>query len=1170
MASYPARNPTNTRTGSGSTAGWSSGGRDTATNGGGRGHQDSRELARIDLAKRTEREFTYNFFSALRLAGQESFPDTSSPAASTTATTSSSSTSPIRSTSTNQAPTDSSLAASFAHVEAIPHYWAAAAVLERFLAHEENRVLESVEDVVGGLGGKGGAGSIQTGDKADVGRTGGTGRSGSTGTEGGGSDYATSSEGSATHTPSMSLLTSRLAAVSLLNDHLYPALEISLSHMSYHSPLSSTVTPVDPSTVHPLLRTPRMLSDHLINKRIPARLKRLGKSGRGPDGKIDRLGEFNAETVKDFDVDRIIESVSVPLAALDIPPPSLAALFGKSNNASGPLPSSVDPPISAAQAPQPPPPVVLMPRLPPARATVETNGSAGAGTVASTLSSSAVFTGAKGKAPDPRRVGAATAATDTVTVDDGGIGKENHGKNFAGASTAPPATPPTTPSKIPVSAPFHFAQPSKPYILPPATPPPNLNSAIAPVPGTPTPTKIVGSGRQPLRSRVTPSKPKPGGVGAQGQGAQGETVLGKRKFTSPPRQEATLTAPATTTVDVLDSRGPPYAPRQPDMSHVRYSSTNPNPIANPPTLVAPSAQVKIQSMFNLQSHGHAKVTSYASTNPHQQQQQSHQPESSFGQLQPQKSYFQQPQQSYQNANSYNPQPPQSHQSQAYQNQNTLRPLANAPPPNVAPSASGPAHDWGGGVDAGGAWGPPGQIVQGRGYQDHRDGDREQDQPIKKTDFQTGREKMIADGTPLPGWRPLANPSNNGSGNNGAAKRPRFNAPALVGPVVAEEDERGSAQGGFGFYAFNRPPTAQPTPTNQTCYSIAGTNRKKQPAGPGIGVGGSGARRAPGAGAGPGPGQEDLFVDERLRNVDPKLVEMIEGEMVPRGQTGGVGWDDIAGLRHAKAAMTQAIVWPMQRPELFTGLRAPPRGVLLYGPPGTGKTLIAKAIASQCNTDFFSISASTLTSKWVGEGEKTMRALFAVARVHQPAVIFIDEIDSLLTARSDGENEGSRRLKTEFLVQVDGCNTNGEDRVLIIGATNRFVLMFSGDSLDAKLSDEHGQASRTRRGGETKIYKDVVDMICDRTEGYSGSDIHNLCKDAVMCPITSVADISALDITEIRPVLVQVRIDARTVSWYESDKIQKDFESAIQRVKPTVAPKDLEIYLKFEKEFGSLR
>lgn len=145
---------------------------------------------------------------------------------------------------------------------------------------------------------------------------------------------------------------------------------------------------------------------------------------------------------------------------------------------------------------------------------------------------------------------------------------------------------------------------------------------------------------------------------------------------------------------------------------------------------------------------------------------------------------------------------------------------------------------------------------------------------------------------------------------------------------------------------------------------------------------------------------------------------------------GVSWDDIAGLTFAKDTIKEAVILPNLRPDLFVGLRAPPKGVLLYGPPGTGKTLLAKAVASTSGFSFFSISASAVTSKYLGEGEKLMKAVFSVARKHQPSVLFFDEIDSLMSARKDNEHEASRRLKTEFMVQVDGAATCAEDRILI--------------------------------------------------------------------------------------------------------------------------------------------
>lgn len=134
-------------------------------------------------------------------------------------------------------------------------------------------------------------------------------------------------------------------------------------------------------------------------------------------------------------------------------------------------------------------------------------------------------------------------------------------------------------------------------------------------------------------------------------------------------------------------------------------------------------------------------------------------------------------------------------------------------------------------------------------------------------------------------------------------------------------------------------------------------------------------------------------DERYKNLDPVIVEQIESEILETSAQ--VTWDDIAGLDFAKRTIKEIIILPLKRPDIFTGIRTPSKGVLLFGPPGTGKTMIGKAIATESNSTFFSISASTITSKWVGESEKIVKTLFALAKIHQPSVVFIDEIDSLL-------------------------------------------------------------------------------------------------------------------------------------------------------------------------------
>ncbi|XP_021185316.2 fidgetin-like protein 1 [Helicoverpa armigera] len=301
-----------------------------------------------------------------------------------------------------------------------------------------------------------------------------------------------------------------------------------------------------------------------------------------------------------------------------------------------------------------------------------------------------------------------------------------------------------------------------------------------------------------------------------------------------------------------------------------------------------------------------------------------------------------------------------------------------------------------------------------------------------------------------------------------------------------------------------------------------------------------------------------MLDERLKHIDPKMIELIESEIIDKGTP--IGWDDIAGLHMAKSVIQEAVVWPLLRPDIFTGLRRPPKGILLFGPPGTGKTLIGKCVAAQCHATFFSISASSLTSKWIGDGEKMVRALFAVARCHQPAVIFIDEIDSLLTQRSDTEHEATRRIKTEFLVQFDGAATGEEDRLLIVGATNR--------------PQELDEAARRRlvkrlyiplpdAGAREQIIANLLENenndltpqhiseIANLTDGYSGADMKSLCSEAAMGPIRSVplSQIVSISRHKVRPVCVQ------------------DFVNALQRVKPSVSQDDLGQYVRWNTTYG---
>ncbi|XP_011345822.1 fidgetin-like protein 1 isoform X2 [Ooceraea biroi] len=308
----------------------------------------------------------------------------------------------------------------------------------------------------------------------------------------------------------------------------------------------------------------------------------------------------------------------------------------------------------------------------------------------------------------------------------------------------------------------------------------------------------------------------------------------------------------------------------------------------------------------------------------------------------------------------------------------------------------------------------------------------------------------------------------------------------------------------------------------------------------------------------GAGAEEE-VDERLRNIDPNMIELIKSEIMESGKT--VTWDDIAGLEYTKKIIKEVVVFPMLRPDIFTGLRRPPKGILLFGPPGTGKTLIGKCIASQSKSTFFSISASSLTSKWIGDGEKMVRALFAVARVHQPSVIFIDEIDSLLTQRSETEHESSRRLKTEFLVQLDGATTSDDDRILIVGATNRPQeldeaarrrlvkrLYVPLPELEARRQIINNLLASVRHN----LGQEDVTRIAEKSAGYSGADMTNLCKEASMEPIRSIpfSQLEDIEMEEVRHIT------------------SRDFDEALINVRPSVSQSDLNIYIDWDRTYGS--
>lgn len=354
-------------------------------------------------------------------------------------------------------------------------------------------------------------------------------------------------------------------------------------------------------------------------------------------------------------------------------------------------------------------------------------------------------------------------------------------------------------------------------------------------------------------------------------------------------------------------------------------------------------------------------------------------------------------------------------------------------------------------------------------------------------------------------------------------------------------------------------------------------------------------------------------DKNDNDDDKKLRSSLSSAIL--SEKPNIKWDDVAGLNGAKDALKEAVILPVKFPHLFKGNRKPISGILLYGPPGTGKSYLAKAVATESNSTFFSVSSSDLISKWMGESEKLVRQLFEMARENKPSIIFIDEVDALTGQRGEGESEASRRIKTELLIQMNGVG-NDANGILILGATN---IPWQLDSA-------------IRRRFEKRIYIPLPDLIarirmfeinigdtpCNLnkndfkdlgtlTEGYSGSDIAVVVKDALMEPIRKIqnathfkdlnknqttnddddnnnnSDDNDDDNDEINEKPIKKLYtpcspgdeDAIEMNWMdiEADELSepiltiKDFLKAVKNTRPTVNEEDLKKQEDFTRDFG---
>ncbi len=293
------------------------------------------------------------------------------------------------------------------------------------------------------------------------------------------------------------------------------------------------------------------------------------------------------------------------------------------------------------------------------------------------------------------------------------------------------------------------------------------------------------------------------------------------------------------------------------------------------------------------------------------------------------------------------------------------------------------------------------------------------------------------------------------------------------------------------------------------------------------------------------------IDQETRRLQEMLADTIITE-IPK-----IRLSEVADLEEAKQAIQDAIIAPMKHPELFKGkVRQPWRGILFYGPAGCGKTLIARAVASEINATFFNVSAANIVSKWLGESEKLVHTLFELARKSQPAIVFIDEIDSIGGARSEDDVGGERRMKTQLLTELQGLASDPDERITVIAATNLpweldFALRSRFEKrIHVPLPDKEARKRIFEihmtdiEVGPSVDYEELADL----TAGYSGRDISVVCREAAMEPIRDLQRSGRMD--DDREIL-----DVRPVE-------RGDFLRAINNIRPATSPEDVKRYIEW--------
>jgi len=249
------------------------------------------------------------------------------------------------------------------------------------------------------------------------------------------------------------------------------------------------------------------------------------------------------------------------------------------------------------------------------------------------------------------------------------------------------------------------------------------------------------------------------------------------------------------------------------------------------------------------------------------------------------------------------------------------------------------------------------------------------------------------------------------------------------------------------------------------------------------------------------GHSDLKLDEYERTVANEVIHPDDIQ---------VRFSDIGGLEPIISSLRESIIYPLLYPALFTSsssLLGAPKGVLLFGPPGCGKTMLAKALAKESGATFINIAASVLTNKWYGESNKLVAGLFSLARKTQPSIIFIDEIDSFLRERAKGDHEVTGMMKAEFMTLWDGL-LSATDRILVLGATNRpndidsaiLRRMPKRFAIQLPNFDQRLKILKLMLKDTTLAPNFPMNALAELSEGHSGSDLKEMCRNAAMVPV----------------------------------------------------------------------